>query len=197
MSPPLPEAASGPVNPLDTGTHGETDRRISARQLRVPAYADRFDAGRVMLAKTASFEKGATIRSRMTYALRAPDKRRIPIPAKDLQYWIDRFYKWDRKNDRWTLYARDAQDKGLWAGREVSRIPLKRGTWTVLQSDEDFAVIPQTHTEPMSALAFDIAPNGTVIATFPEKKNTPVMSTNSTQARDGGHTKKDHQEGDF
>lgn len=173
-SPPrLGAAAPYPLNRLsDSGAPRGNDRKISAYGLKTPAHASGLGFGRVMRVDTRSFKQGQTIRPALTYALRAPNGQRIPIPARDLHNWIEDHFKWgvNKKRAR-TLYSRETS-RGMWPGAELDGVPLKCGAWTLLQSDEDIAGIPQMHTMPLSKLSYDIT-NGRLAAHYRFEENNP------------------------
>lgn len=187
-SPPrLGAAAPYPLNRLsDSGAPRGNDRKISAYGLKTPAHASGLGFGRVMRVDTRSFKQGQTIRPALTYALRAPNGQRIPIPARDLHNWIEDHFKWGvNKKRAKTLYARETS-RGMWQGAELDGTPLRRGAWTLLQSDEDFAGIPQMHTLPLSKLTFDISESGHLVARY-LKDRTPTAISFQTSAV-GVHT---------
>lgn len=140
---------------------------------------------------TRSFSKGETIRSDLTYALRAPNGQRIPIPAIDLHNWVEDHYKWGLSKKRTkAMYAREAV-RGMWEGAELGGIPLRCGAWTLLQSDEDFAGIPQMHTLPLSRLVFEIT-GGRITAQYSSEKNNPTAVEFGDRNSGGVHTETDH-----
>lgn len=167
------QTAARPLNRLsDSGAPRGNDRKYSVGSIKTPTHAERLGTGRVMRDTTRSFSKGETIHSNLTYALRAPNGQRIPIPSSDLHNWIEAHYKWGLSKKRTkALYAREAL-RGMWAGTELGGIPLRCGAWTLLQSDEDFAIIPQMHTLPISRLVFETT-GGRITARYPSEKNNP------------------------
>ena len=187
MESPLRSAASRLVNPeQDTGTPRGKGRAVQPASLRRKPHADGFGVGRVMVQDTRSFDKGQTINARLSYALRAPSGRRLPIPAIDLHDWIEDAYLWGtNKSGKRALYSRDAQHRQMWHGTTIESVPLTAGSWTVLQSDEDHAVIPQMHTAPLALLTFELDERGTVRALYPQKKNTPTETATKQVSGEG------------